>query len=106
MRAIKGQPVAIVLALSTMLFALSSYAFAQQLKKTPRIGLLLSGFPSGAARRIQAFQQGLRELGHVEGKNMVVEYRGRYSGIQKGPALPNFFNDNTSSDAYSFTRER
>jgi putative ABC transport system substrate-binding protein len=58
-----------------MLFALSFYAFAQQLKKTPRIGLLLSGFPSGAARRIQAFQQGLRELGYVEGKNMVIEYR-------------------------------
>jgi hypothetical protein len=32
--------------------------------------------------------------------------RGRYSGVQKGPALPNFFNDDTSSDAYSFTRER
>ena len=75
MRAIKGQPLAIVLALSTMLFALSSYAFAQQRKKTPRIGLLLSGFPSGAAGRIQAFQQGLRELGYVEGKNMVIEYR-------------------------------
>jgi putative tryptophan/tyrosine transport system substrate-binding protein len=74
-RAIKGQPVAIVLALSTMLFALSFYALAQQLKKTPRIGLLVSGFPSGAARRIQAFQQGLRELGYVEGKNIVVEYR-------------------------------
>ena len=75
MRAIKGQPVTIVLALSTMLFALCFSAFAQQLKKTPRIGLLLSGFPSGAARRIQGFQQGIRELGYVEGKNMVIEYR-------------------------------
>jgi putative ABC transport system substrate-binding protein len=64
-----------VLALSTLLLALSFYAFAQQVTKTPRIGLLLSGFPSGAARRIQAFQQGLRELGYVEGKNMVIEYR-------------------------------
>lgn len=30
----------------------------------------------------------------------------RYSGAQKGPALPNFFNDKSISDAYSFTRER
>src|SRR5215510_11009356 len=30
----------------------------------------------------------------------------RYSGVQKRPALPNFFNDKISSDAYSFTRER
>ena len=58
-----------------MLFALCLSAQAQQPGKIPRIGFLVSGFPSSAARRIQAFQQGLRELGYVEGKNIVIEYR-------------------------------
>jgi len=58
-----------------VLFALCISVHAQQPGKITRIGLLVSGFPSGAARRIQAFQQSLRELGYVEGKNMVIEYR-------------------------------
>ncbi len=32
--------------------------------------------------------------------------RGHYPGVQKGPALPNFFNDENSSAACSFIRER
>jgi putative ABC transport system substrate-binding protein len=41
----------------------------------PRIGVLISGSRGIAAPRIQAFQQGLRELGYVEGKNILFEYR-------------------------------
>jgi putative ABC transport system substrate-binding protein len=48
---------------------------AQQSAKIPRIGVLISATPSAAARRIQAIQQGLRELGYVEGKNISIEYR-------------------------------
>ena len=50
-------------------------AHAQQVGKIPRIGVLVSASPSIAARRIQVFQQGLRELGYVEGKNIIIEYR-------------------------------
>ncbi|MGH7796336.1 MAG: hypothetical protein ACREQ2_15820 [Candidatus Binatia bacterium] len=56
--------------LCAMLFALYSLVEAQQSTKVPRIGFL-----SGEAARIAAFLQGLRELGYVEGKNIVIEYR-------------------------------
>ena len=49
-------------------------AEAQQPTKIPRIGFL--GYsPSAIAARIEAFRQGLRELGYVEGKNIVIEWR-------------------------------
>ena len=50
-------------------------AEAQQAGKVPRIGILISASPSIAASRVAAFQQGLRELGYVEGKNIIIEYR-------------------------------
>ena len=57
-----------------MLFALCSSAQAQQPAKVPRIGVLRSRFtePNLSA---ETFRQGLRELGYVEGKNIVIEYR-------------------------------
>ena len=48
---------------------------AQQPTKIPRIGLLIGSSPSANAARIEAFRQGLRELGYVEGKNIVIEFR-------------------------------
>jgi putative ABC transport system substrate-binding protein len=63
-----------VLALCAMLFSLCSFAQAQQPKKIPRIGFLGTS-PSAIAARIEAFRQGLRELGYVEGKNIVIEWR-------------------------------
>jgi putative tryptophan/tyrosine transport system substrate-binding protein len=62
-----------VLTLCSMLFALGSPAAAQQPKKVPRIGLLRSGWP--ADPNVEAFRQGLRELGYIEGKNIAIEYR-------------------------------
>jgi putative ABC transport system substrate-binding protein len=50
-------------------------AEAQQPTKIPRIGFQSAAFPSANAARIEAFRQGLRELGYVEGKNIVIEYR-------------------------------
>ena len=61
-------------ALSAMLFALSFPVEAQQPKEVPRIGYLAAS-PSAVAARTEAFQQGLRELGYVEGKNIVIEWR-------------------------------
>jgi putative tryptophan/tyrosine transport system substrate-binding protein len=50
-------------------------ATAQQPKKVPRIGYLSATSPSANVARIEAFRQGLRELGYVEGKNIVIEWR-------------------------------
>ena len=63
-------------ALCATLFALSFPAQAQQAKKVPRIGWLTGGTFSATADRVEAFRQGLRELGYVEGKNIVIEWRG------------------------------
>ena len=50
-------------------------AEAQQPTKVPRIGYLSGSGPSVLPDRIEAFRQGLRELGYVEGKNLVIEWR-------------------------------
>lgn len=64
------------LTLGTMLFALCSSAEAQQPKRVPRVGLLVSASTAVAASWIEAFRQSLRELGYTEGKNIVLEIRG------------------------------
>jgi putative ABC transport system substrate-binding protein len=63
------------LAVCALLFALCSSVQAQQPTKIPRIGFLTAVSVSSFAGRTEAFRQGLRELGYVEGKNIVIEYR-------------------------------
>jgi putative ABC transport system substrate-binding protein len=63
------------LILSILLFAVSVIAEAQQLAKNPRIGFLSTGSPAVISDHIDAFRQGLSELGYVEGKTIVIEYR-------------------------------
>ena len=46
---------------------------AQQPAKIPRIGFLIWFSPSANTARNEAFRQGLRELGYMEGKNIVIE---------------------------------
>src|SRR5262249_47459856 len=60
-------------ALGTMLFAFCVSANAQQPKKVPRVGYLGTGSRSSAA--VEAFVQGLRDLGYIEGQNIIIEYR-------------------------------
>jgi putative ABC transport system substrate-binding protein len=63
----------ISLALGALLVVLNFPAEAQQAKKVPRIGFLRSSdYPSAY---MEAFKQGLRELGYVEGQNIAIEYR-------------------------------
>jgi putative ABC transport system substrate-binding protein len=50
-------------------------AQAQQAKKVPRIGYLSPASVSPSSAWIEAFRQGLRELGYVEGQNIAIEYR-------------------------------
>ena len=62
-------------------------ANAQQPTKVPRIGYLAAVSRSANAVRIEAFRQGLRELGYVEGKNIVIEYRYAEGKRDRLPAL-------------------
>lgn len=58
-----------------------SLAYAQQTTKVPRIGLLRAGSPPDPM--IEAFRQGLRGLGYVEGKNIVIDGpKGKMNGSQ------------------------
>ena len=75
------------LALSTLLFALCPSAEAQQSSKTPKIGVLYSGSRSSGESSLDAFRQGLHDLGYVEGKNIVVEYRYGHGMIDQLPRL-------------------
>jgi len=60
-------------ALGALLFVFCLSAEAQQ-PKVPRIGFLAS-FGAGPDPRSEAFWEGLRELGYIEGKNIIIEYR-------------------------------
>ena len=64
-----------VVAPFAMLFALCLSAEAQQPKKVPRIGFLVASSRSFFSVRAEGFRQGLRNLGYIEGKNIVIEYR-------------------------------
>jgi putative tryptophan/tyrosine transport system substrate-binding protein len=76
-----------VLTLSAMLFAHCFSASAQQPAKVPRIGFLTGSSLSSQLARNEAFRQGLRELGYVEGKNIVIEWRSAESKLDRLPAL-------------------
>jgi putative tryptophan/tyrosine transport system substrate-binding protein len=67
-------------------FCISSHA--QQLAtKIPRLGFLTPGSESTSARSIEAFRQGLRELGYVEGKNINIEIRYAEGKLERLPEL-------------------
>jgi putative ABC transport system substrate-binding protein len=67
-----------------MLLALYLPADAQQAKKVPRIGYLTT---SANPFAFEAFRQGLREIGYIEGKNIVVEYRSADARQDRIPGL-------------------
>src|SRR5262249_17121040 len=77
----------ICVAVCALLFALGLSAEAQQPKKIPRIGYLGVNPRSVNLARIEAFQQGLRELGYSEGKNIVIEWRSAEGKVDRLPAF-------------------
>jgi putative tryptophan/tyrosine transport system substrate-binding protein len=77
----------IVVFLVSLALASLHLAQAQQPKKVPRIGFLGFTSLSAIAARIEAFQQGLREFGYVEGKSIVVEYRSAEGELDRLPEL-------------------
>jgi putative ABC transport system substrate-binding protein len=72
-----------------VLSALLGTAAAQSPKKVPRVGYLNPGSPSDplSQRRLEAFRQGLRELGYVEGQSIVIESRWAEGKHDRLPAL-------------------
>jgi putative tryptophan/tyrosine transport system substrate-binding protein len=75
---VRSVPIAVIL------LAVGVIAEAQQPKKVPRIGFLSSG---ASAPAFQTFQQGLRELGYVEGQNVLIEYRSAEGKFDRYPEL-------------------
>jgi ABC-type uncharacterized transport system substrate-binding protein len=67
--------------------AVEVMAQPEQSTKIPRIGILSSLSPAAVSARMDAFRQGLRELGYVEGKNLVIEYRYAEGKLDRLPAL-------------------
>jgi len=75
-------------AVATFILASFHLAQAQQAKKIPRIGYLSGrGDPSTPDPLVEAFRQGLRDLGYIEGKNILVEYRYAEGKLDRIPSL-------------------
>jgi putative tryptophan/tyrosine transport system substrate-binding protein len=70
-----------------LLFALSFPVQAQQPAKVWRIGVVVSSSAPLNAPREEALRQGLREIGYVEGKNIVIEYRYAEGKSERWPDL-------------------
>jgi putative tryptophan/tyrosine transport system substrate-binding protein len=70
-----------------VVLALSTPAEAQQPKKVPRLGFLGGASSSFYSPRINAFREGLRDLGYVEGKNIIIEYRYADGKLEQVAAL-------------------
>jgi putative tryptophan/tyrosine transport system substrate-binding protein len=76
-----------VLTLCAMLFPLCVPAQAQQPRKIHRIGYLDGVSLSAVEGRIEAFRQGLRDLGYAEGKNIIIEWRSAEGQADRLPGL-------------------
>ena len=76
-----------IFAISAVLFAFCSSVEAQQPTKVPRIGYLGGATASASSARLEPFRQGLRELGYIEGKNIVIEWRSAEGKPDRLPAL-------------------
>jgi putative ABC transport system substrate-binding protein len=70
-----------------MLLALSFPAEAQQAGKIPRIGFLGNSTPALEDNLIGPFREGLRDLGYIEGRNILVEYRWAEGKYERFPTL-------------------
>jgi len=74
-------------AVAGTLASLCTSVQAQQSTKIPRVAYVLASSPSAVPARTEAFRRGLRELGYIEGKNIVVEYRSAEGAPESLPAL-------------------
>jgi putative ABC transport system substrate-binding protein len=74
-------------ALTSLLVLIGPSLRAQQPTTSPRIGYLGAFTPSAGASLLDAFRQGLRELGYVEGRNIFIDYRWAEGMPDRLPAL-------------------
>jgi len=71
-----------------VLFALCFPVWAQQTKQVPRIGYVSnSGDANNPGPFVQAFRQGLRDFGYIEGKNILVEFRSAEGKLDRIPGF-------------------
>jgi putative tryptophan/tyrosine transport system substrate-binding protein len=73
--------------LCALLFALGVPVEAQQPKKISRVGYLAAVSAAADTPRLEAFRQGLLDLGYIEGQNMIIEYRHESGGFERLPEL-------------------
>jgi putative tryptophan/tyrosine transport system substrate-binding protein len=74
--------------LVVVLLAVAVTVGAQQPTKVPLIGYLsTTGDPGDPGNQVEAFRQGLRNFGHIEGKNVLVEYRYVEGNVDRIPSL-------------------
>jgi len=79
--------IAVIVVLALAVLAAPLGADAQQQGKVARIGVLMTPTASSYATRAEAFRQGLRDLGYVEGKNIAFEYRWAEDRYERLPVL-------------------
>jgi len=72
---------------AVLLLIVAVKAEAQQPKKGPTIGFLALASFSSLSARVEAFRQGLHDLGYVEGKTIVIEYRSADEKLDRLPEL-------------------
>jgi putative ABC transport system substrate-binding protein len=77
----------LIVALAAVAMGAPLAAFAQQKGKVWRIGILGAASASGTASRFEALRAGLRDLGYVEGKNIVIEFRWAEGNFERLPRL-------------------
>ena len=82
----------IVWLVTLLLLAAGTFAEAQQTEKVPRIGYLSRDLHPSDSRapsnpRVERFREGMQELGYIEGKNIVIEYRFADGRLERLPAL-------------------
>ena len=70
-----------------VLVVAGTVAQGQQTKRIPRVGLLLTDESSPPSPNVETFRQGLRDLGYIEGKNIILEYRYAEGKIDRLPQL-------------------
>jgi ABC-type uncharacterized transport system substrate-binding protein len=74
---------------AVILLAVAVTADAQQPKKIPRVGFLSAGGAPNPGLRIEAFRQGLRDLGYIEGTNILVDYHFLEGMADRVPSVVN-----------------
>src|SRR5262245_10063408 len=82
-----GKQIFIVVWLVALALAAVRPAEAQQTKKVQRIGYLTANTASAELPRLEAFQRALHDLGHIEGQNIVIEYRHAEGKFEQLPGL-------------------